>query len=132
MALIDTALGADPSNGELWLYKVTSRLVRQRKLGSVSFDALRNSYFAAPIEGWIAAERVILGLRLYPVLPEDLQALVDRDLRLVLKSGQLAQRLIEAYASDSSLRAAATVPLRALPADLMSRFVKRIYSVIRR
>src|SRR5947209_5684107 len=79
LAVIDDALRASPSSGELWLFR--ARVVLQSSgLDEPFLFALRRSYQSAPREGWIAAERVVLGLRLYPLLPPDLQRRAESDL----------------------------------------------------
>lgn len=130
LALIDDALRAAPSNGELWLFKA-SMMISRGDFGESTFNALRNSFRVAPVEGWIASGRVVLGLRLYSALPADLQDRVDQDLRLVLRFPTLVRPLAEAYASDSLLRASAAPVLRGLPGDLMQAFVGNIQSVLR-
>ena len=127
--VIDAALRAAPSSGELWLFKAAV-FVRSADIGAPAFAALRNSYRTAPREGWIASARVILGLRLWPFLPADLQASVRGDLALVL-ANDLAQPLADAYAGDFSLRRVAAPALQSLPKDLMDRFVSAVKSSVR-
>ena len=130
LAQINEALQASPSNGELWFFKA-STLAAEGDFGEAMMNALRNSYRTAPVEGWIASERVILGLRLFPILPPDLQGGVRSDLELVLGEPRLSQPLVDAYAGDSTLRAPAAVPLHALPADAMQRFVRMVRAAVR-
>jgi len=94
-------------------------------------NALRNSYRTAPVEGWVASERVVLGLRLFPALPPDLQDGVRSDLALVLRETGLSQPLVDAYAGDALLRSAASAPLHALPADAMQGFVRMVQAAVR-
>jgi hypothetical protein len=130
LAVIDEGLLAAPSNGELWFFKA-STLAAEGEFGDPMMSALRNSFRTAPEEGWIAAGRVVLGLRLFPVLAPDLQEDVQADLRLVTSNSRLAKRLVDAYAGDGSLRAAAALPLRALPAEEMQRFVRMVRAAVR-
>jgi hypothetical protein len=127
---IDAALRAAPASGELWLFKA-SKLASEGQFGEPMMNALRNAYRTTPAEGWIASERVILGLKLFPALAPDLQARVRSDLDLVLRDTRLAQPLVDAYLANQALRAAATTPLNELPTDAMQRFVSRVRAVAR-
>lgn len=125
LTVIDDTLRSNPSSGELWLLKAQV-LMSQTGVGDEIFEALRNSYRTTPREGWIAAERVLAGLRLYPLLPADLQQDVLSDLELVLSDYRLAQPLTQAYPTDLALRRAGGEALRALPPDLLTRFVELV------
>jgi hypothetical protein len=127
LAAIDVALRANPSSGELWLLKATV-LIRTGDLGADMIDALRGSYRTTPREGWIASERVLVGLRLYPLLPADIRNQVAADLRIVLTEAALAQPLIDAYPRDLALRRAAKDALNTLPSDLLEKFVRLVSS----
>jgi hypothetical protein len=76
----------------------------------------------APHEGWIATPRVIFGLRIYPLLPEDLKADVQTDLVQIIGEGRLSHIVARAYAADPAMREAGGAALRTLPSDLMFRF----------
>jgi hypothetical protein len=127
---INKALLASPSNSELWFFKA-SMLAAEGEFDEAMMNALRNSYRTAPVEGWIASGRVILGLRLFPVLAPELQERVRSDLKLVLGEPPLSQPLVDAYSKDSTLRASAALPLRALSADEMQMFVSMVHSAVR-
>ena len=129
MAIVDEALRASPASSELWLFKA-SQYAAAGNFGEEMMKSLRNSYRTAPREGWIASQRVLLGLRLFPALAPDLQASVSADLRLVLDYPQLSQPLVNAYATDSSLRAAAFAPLHALPTDALQHFVSLVRAAV--
>jgi hypothetical protein len=120
---IDAALQAAPASGELWLFKA-STLASAGTFGKPMITALRNAYRTAPTEGWIVSDRVILGLRLFPALSEDLQLSVRSDLNLVLHDARLARPLIDAYLTNAALRSSAETPIRDLPADAMNLFVQ--------
>jgi hypothetical protein len=122
LAGIDDALRAAPALGELWLFKATVR-IHSGRFDDETLAALRNAYRTAPREGWIAAARTILGLRLYPVLPADLQARVGDDLVMVLGHPHLSKRVAEAYAADFTLRESGGAVIRDLPPDLLYTFV---------
>lgn len=122
LRVIDEALMGNPASGELWLLRANV-LLRAEGIGEPVFDALRHSYQSTPREGWIAAERIVLGLRLYPLFPSDLQTGVASDLEIVLADRQLAQPLIDAYPDEFALRKASGEALRLLPPDLLNRFV---------
>jgi hypothetical protein len=121
--IVNAALAADPSSGELWTFKAWT-LAHDADYGPATFTALRNSYAFARREGWIAADRVVLGLTLYPLLPDDLRSDVAADLQLVLESRlALYEPLIQAYAHNPHLQDTARDALRALPADDLNYFV---------
>lgn len=124
LSVVNAALAANPASGEVWLHKA----VMFANLGTFgpAWSALRNACRTAPREGWIATERVIFGLRLYPALSDDLKLCIDRDLQLVLTWPLLAEPLARAYATDPLLRASAALPLRALPPEDISRFVNLV------
>ncbi len=130
LAIIDAALKTAPASGDLWFYKAWT-LMRNGDFSDKLLDALRNSYRVAPREGWIASGRVVLGMKIYPILPDDLQADARNDLALVVEAGQLAQPLASAYLADEALRNAAAEPIKALPAELIERFVRRVRQTIR-
>jgi hypothetical protein len=121
LSAVDDALRAAPSSGELWLYKA-QMLAASGEFGPALFAALRNSYRMAPHEGWIATPRVIFGLRVYPLLPEDVKSDVQADLVQIIGDGRLSHIVARAYAEDPSLRDAGGAALRTLPSDLMFRF----------
>jgi hypothetical protein len=127
---VDAALRAAPASGELWLFKA-SMLASRGDFGEPMMNALRNSYRTSLAEGWIASERVILGLRLYPALAPDLQSFARSDLELVLRYAPLSQPLADAYASDATLRNASSAPLRELSEDALRRFVEMVQLAIR-
>lgn len=122
LAAIDDGLRAGPSSGELWLYRAQI-LAASGEFGNALIESLRNAYRMAPHEGWIATPRVIFAMRIYPLLPEDLKAEVDADLRQVIADGRLSHVVARAYAGDPAMREAGGAALRALPSDLMFRFV---------
>jgi hypothetical protein len=125
---IDDALRAAPLSGELWLMKaiVSFRDAQDR---ASAFEALQKSYAASGKEGWLAVERVVFGLRLYPLLPDDLKALILEDLTLVLPDPTLSAPLIEAYARDATLRSSAATALELLPPPAVDDFIERVQQV---
>lgn len=124
LAVVDTALRTSPALGELWLFKA-DRLLRAAQTGP-AIEALRNSYATASREGWIAGGRVVLGLKLYPLLPADIQENVVADLHLVLRYPELAEPIVEAYRKNGPLRRAALSALQKLPPDLLEMFVATV------
>lgn len=119
---IDDALTAAPVSGELWLFRA-KMLAASGVPGEAFFQSLRNSFLTAPREGWIASERVMLELRLYPLLPQDLREQTRSDLLLVMGHGNLSRLLAETYAADLAMRNAGAEALRSLPADVLYDFV---------
>jgi hypothetical protein len=81
------------------------------------------SYRTAAKEGWIAAGRVILGLRLYPVLSEDLKAKVGDDLALVIDYDQFSGALTATYLAEASLRKSAQPALEKLVPARLRKFI---------
>jgi hypothetical protein len=125
LELVDVALQAAPASGELWLFKA-SKLASDGRFDEPMMNALRNTYRTSPAEGWLAAERVVLGLTLYPTLAADLQERVRSDLKLVLHHTRLSRPLIVAYLANPTLRAAADMPLHELPEDAIKSFVEMV------
>ncbi|HVZ14738.1 MAG TPA: hypothetical protein VG894_09790 [Bauldia sp.] len=123
---LDAALSAAPASGQLWLFKARL-LAFNGRYDEPTLTALRNSYRFAPREGWIAADRVVLGLTLYPLLPADLRSQVVGDLHLVLSLPEsFTDPLTAAYAANQHLRVAADDALHLLSADDLNRFVARV------
>jgi hypothetical protein len=126
--LLTAALAAAPASGELWLYKARV-LAFNAQDDETMLAALRNSYRFAPREGWIAADRVVLGLTLYPLLPADLRSDVVGDLHLVLSlPSRFTTPVATAYATNQHVRTAADAALHLLAADDLNRFVARVRS----
>jgi hypothetical protein len=127
---IHAALQAAPSSGELWL------AAAEKFLEAGDFNkaktALTNSYHASPNEGWLAAQRVVFGLRLYPALDPELKQSVSSDLQLVLQNSKLSEPLVTEYKTSPLLRTGAAEPLRLLPATSAMRFVQMVRSSIGR
>ena len=120
------ALAAAPASGELWLFKARM-LAFNARYDEPTLTALRNSYRFAAREGWIAADRVVLGLTLFPLLPADLRSDVVGDLHLVLSlPTRFTDPLAAAYFGNEHLRLAATDALHVLSADDLNRFVSRV------
>ena len=128
--VLDEVIRSNPSSGELWLFKARALLRTGRPMHSVA-DALGNSYFVTPNEGWIAGGRVVLGMALFPLLPADLQQHVKSDLENVLEYPRLSEGLISRYLGDPAFRRAAAPVLQGLPADLIERFVGLTRSTMR-
>jgi hypothetical protein len=113
---VDAALAAAPSSGELWYLKA-SVLALDGQFGAPLVDALRNSYVTARAEGAVAAQRVILGLRLFEILPDDLRAAATADLQIISAVQNLLRPFAEAYVADDMLRTSATAAIRTLGPD---------------
>ena len=120
---VDTTLRASPSSGELWLYRA-QLLLETGNLGAAFTDSLRNSYRVAPREGWLAAGRVVLGLRVFPLLPAELQAEVHSDLDMVLAYTPLMKLLVGTYRTDVTFRQTAGAVIRGLPPAQIEEFVR--------
>lgn len=125
IAVIDAGLRGNPASGELWAYK-SDVIAGAGDFGTSMQAALRQAYRTAPREGWIAAGRVILGARLYPLLSGDLQDDVVGDLHLVLADKDLSQPLVERYATDPALRDAGRPAMRRLSATEVEGFIARV------
>ena len=123
---IDNALQLAPFSGELWLEKAR-QLLLGGEFGEPVFETLRVAYRVAPREGWIASGRVVLGLRMFPLLPSDLQGRVKDDLGIVLANEQLSAPLVDAYAKDLTLRRAAAGAFVDLPAAQMAEFSEMVH-----
>lgn len=125
LATIDSALRTVPSSGELWLQKARLLLVSEG-LGEPVYDSLRNSYRVAPKEAWIAASRVVVGLRIYAALPDDLKEHVRNDMALVMQRRNLSAAVVAVYANDPSFREAARPALEVLSPELVSAFAELV------
>ena len=103
MQAIDYALTASPLSSELWLAQ--ARLFAAQGMLDHRFaESISRSYATGPREGWIAAERLPLVLRLRDFLPMHLSNNIGSDVHLVLTSQQLAGPLIDTYIADPFLR----------------------------
>lgn len=122
LAVVDDALRASPSSGELWLLRA-SLLAQFGEFGDPLRIALRNSFAGAPLEGWIVTPRLDLELRLYPVLPPDLQEQARIDLGSVLADTVQAHALAARYARDPTMRNAGKPAFDGMAPELVSRFV---------
>jgi len=124
-AVVNDGLLALPVSGELWL----KRAMLAAETGEPDdhlFEALRKSFQTAPREGWIAGSRLVIGLRLYSALPEDLKALVTSDLRLVLSDQGLMAPLVDAVVTDEELRRTTLAALASLPVEGQYAFVTAV------
>lgn len=121
---IDGVLDAAPYSGELWLYRAAV-LVSSGDVGPDAMTALRRSYLTTRREGWIASGRVVLGLRLYPLLPADLRQSVRGDLAIVAANPALAAPVIAAYRTDVGLHRVVESTLGPLPALVLDDYVAR-------
>jgi hypothetical protein len=121
LAAVDDALRASPSSGELWLLRAT--LLAQFGAFERPFRvALRNSYAAAPLEGWIVVPRLGLELRLYPLLPPNLKEQAERDLASVLADPYQAHAFASVYAHDPAMRNASKPAFDDMPPALVAKF----------
>ena len=128
LAVIDDGLAANPLSGELWLER--ARLLSASGVFDAPLQtALRQSYATGPREGWIAAARLILALRLQPLLPPEFTPLILSDLGIVLQSRSLATALVDAYVTEDDLRPTTNAALESLP-DIAAqeRFVSWVRS----
>jgi hypothetical protein len=125
LAVIAAGQAGSPTSGELWTFRAAA-LAGSGNFGPDFRDALGNSYRVASREGWIAAGRVVLGMRLYPLLPAELQNDVVHDLHRILRYPELSQTLVDQYVVDPALREAGAQALRSLPADEIVEFVGRV------
>lgn len=103
--VVDAALAADPFSGELWLER--SKLVVQR--GGFAHDlafSLRRAYETSPRVGWLAANRVVFGFKVFQFLPADVRESIRQDLDLVISEPRLADPLIASVVADDAIRRA--------------------------
>jgi len=121
VAVITDGLDAKPASGELWLGRAVWLLQDGSDLPAV-FQALSTSYKVARLEAWVASGRVTLGLRLYPLLPPELQQAVQEDLALVLDNNASGP-LVDAYVNDPAMREAAAPALEKLPPSSLGEFL---------
>lgn len=96
-------LSANPVSPELWLQR------GQILAGAGAFDdrlarALAASYDLGPYDGWIAAARLPLALRVQAFLAPDALEDIGRDIETVLSRRQLSLPLIQAYIADPLFR----------------------------
>jgi hypothetical protein len=122
LAIIEETLGQAPYSGELW-YAKGLWLARAGQVDETLFESLRMSYRTAPLEGWIASGRVLLGLRLYAELPDDLKQRVGDDLVLVLQYDQFSDALTSSYAADEAFRKLAQPALEKLTPQQLRAFI---------
>jgi hypothetical protein len=121
LAAVEDALRASPASGELWLLRAT--LLAQFGDFTRPFRvALRNSYRAAPMEGWIVVPRLGLELRLYPLLPGNLQEQTRKDLAAVLADPVQAHALAAVFAHDPAMRTAGKPAFDGMPPELVEKF----------
>jgi hypothetical protein len=120
--VIEATLQEAPWSGELW-YAKALYLARAGEGEAPLFEALRMSWRTAPKEGWVAGGRVLLALRLYPTLPEDLRARASEDLALILEYDQYSDPLVTSYAADQSLRTTAQPALEKLSPLQLKKFI---------
>jgi TPR repeat protein len=76
--LLLAAIKRNPADGQLWLELA---LLEAAKDGGTQqlLGALEASYKLAPREGWIARDRLLLALQLWPELPQELKDLAVYD-----------------------------------------------------
>ena len=121
LGAVDDALRASPSSGELWLLRATL-LSQFGEFGEPLSAALRNSYAAAPLEGWIVVPRLGFELSLYPLLPGDLKEQARKDLATVLADTFLANAFAPDYAHNPAMREAGRPAFDTMPPELVARF----------
>ncbi|MGH6922617.1 MAG: O-antigen ligase family protein, partial [Propylenella sp.] len=123
--IVDVALGANPLSGELWLHR-TRLLFQLGTFGPELLQSLQRSYETSPRVGWIAADRVILGLQVYRFLPDHLRDQVRQDIELVLAAPHLADRLIAAFVANESFRRMVLPVVETLGPDAQDAFVSLV------
>ncbi len=96
LAVIDEALASGPSLGELWLERART-LLRSGERGTPLFQAMARSHDAGPREGWLATGRAILGIQLFPILPEYVRTGVIADLELTIPQERLVEPVAENF-----------------------------------
>ncbi len=121
LAVVDDALRAAPSSGELWLLRA-SLLVQFGEFGAPFQTALANCFAVAPREGAVVVPRLGLELRLYPILSAELQKQARTDLAGVLADRIQAHALAEEYARDPVMREVAKPAFDGMPPKLVTRF----------
>jgi hypothetical protein len=100
---VEYGLAAAPSSSELWLAR--ARLLVATGIVDERFtESLRNSYRTAPLEVWVAAERLPFALQMRALLPEDFGADIGADIAMVIGNRRWAEPLIAAYIADPFLR----------------------------
>lgn len=123
--VIDAGLTAAPILGEFWLRKA-ELIAGQGYEDSSLFEAMRNSYLTAPREGWIAGTRVVLGLRLFRILPDELKKSLIGDLVLVAGDHSLSGTLVQAYIADPAVRATLLDLLDQIPSPQKSTLLESV------
>jgi hypothetical protein len=103
VAILDEALAADPVSGELWLERA-KLLLDGAQYGDLLLDSLRKSFQLARHEGWIASDRVPVGIRAYQLLPDDLRSDVREDVRLILTDYRLADPMVRSVLGNATFR----------------------------
>lgn len=125
LTVIDEALATAPLSGELWLAR--ARMLLQSGDRGPSFrQALSNAYAAGPREGWLAAQRALLGLQIFSVLPKSLQDQVVADLELVIASDTLSPTLVSAYLRNPLFSQNLLAVLDRLPLPTQRRFLAAV------
>jgi hypothetical protein len=114
LRVVDDGLRAVPVSSELWLARVRY-LSNSGIFDETLQTALRRSYETGPREGWIGANRLVVALRLKPLLPPEFDADIQRDIGIVLESRSLAAPFVDAYVTDAALREVAGPMIEALP-----------------
>jgi hypothetical protein len=117
VAIVEEALAANPVSGELWLERARL-LLNGGQYHEPLLDSLRRSFEVARHEGWIASDRVPIGIRVYQLLPDDLRADLHDDVRLVLTDYRLADPMIRSVLASATFRETAVSILEQLsPAE---------------
>ena len=125
LAVIDDALAAGPSLGELWLERART-LLRSGERGTPLFHAMARSHDAGPREGWLATGRAILGIQLFPILPEYVRTGVIADLELTIPEERLVEPLVTAYLSNPLVAANVLTVLDRLPIETQRLFLQAV------
>jgi len=89
-ATVLTALSFQPSDAYLWLVLFWLRTLKSG-ISIESLSALRMSYLYGPNEGWVALPRSRFTMRLFSILPQDVQEKTVQEFKHLVASGYAEQ-----------------------------------------
>jgi hypothetical protein len=126
---IEKGLRRTPSNGSLWLERA-DLLLQTGDSGPPLLHALRASFVTARREGWLMHARLIIILRAWPNLPDDIRRDAIGDIDQMLSSEAIVDSLIQMYIQHPAWQPTIGEMVTKLTKERQERFIYLIRAAL--